>query len=199
MISKLRGSVTIPRIPRGVGNLLRWSREVNQCLQQLRDRVVVTQSSPSKPGGTSQSTCPFGELETSTDDPPVTSIRGGLMTCGDQNFNVANYVLDLDTDGERLVQIALTGVTCATDDAEEIFLPGVTTATGTPSWEVITYTGSENYDDTTNPTAPDSPTGTAIVGIGRIKILDGAATFSPTGCGTIRVGQCAGIISHSRG
>lgn len=121
------------------------------------------------------------------------------MTCGDQNFNVANYVLDLDTDGERLVQIALTGVTCATDDAEEIFLPGVTTATGTPSWEVITYTGSENYDDTTNPTAPDSPTGTAIVGIGRIKILDGAATFSPTGCGTIRVGQCAGIISHSRG
>ena len=198
MISRPRGSVTLPRLPKGVGNLLKWSREVNQCLQQLRDRVIVTR--PSKGGGgSSPTTCPFGELEVSTDDPPVTAIRGGLMTCGDKNFNVPKRDLNLAVDGQWLVQISLSGVTAATDDGDEIFLPGVTTATGTPTWANVAYTGSESYGSTTNPTSPAAPTGTIIVGIGLLTIADGAARFVPTGCGSIRVSQCAGILTHARG
>jgi hypothetical protein len=121
------------------------------------------------------------------------------MICGDKNFNVANQDLDLESDGEWLVQISLSGVTAATDDDDEIFLPGVTTATGTPTWANVAFTGTESYGDTTNPTSPSAPTGTLIAGIGWLKIADGAATFTPTGCGTIRVSQCAGILSHSRG
>lgn len=150
-------------------------------------------------GGTTATTCPFGELETSTDDPPVTSIRGGLLVCGDRNFHVPNQDLVLTTPGEWLVEISLAGVTAATDDDGEIFLPGVLTATGDPEWANNAYTGSESYTDTTNPTGPSSPTGTVIIGIGLLKIADGAATFTPTGCGTIRIEHCAGILTHTRG
>jgi hypothetical protein len=148
----------------------------------------------------SVSTCPFGELETNTEDPPVTSIRGGLLVCGDKNYAVPNYALTLGTPGSWLVEINVTGVTAATDDDDELFLPGVTTATDpAPGWTLISYTGSENYTSTTNPASPATPTGTAIIGIGLLVIADGAATFTPTGCGTITVGQCAGILNHARG
>ena len=200
MIARPRGSVTIPRIPRGLGNIIKWSREVNQCLQQLRDRVVVT--NPKKGGGTAaaSNSCPFGELETNTEDPPVTSIRGGLLVCGDKNYNVPNQDLVLTTPGQWLVEISVAGVTAATDDDGEIFLPGVITATATdPAWANNAYTGTESYTDTTNPTSPSAPTGTIIIPIGLLTIADGAATLVPTGCGTIRVDQCAGILSHTRG
>jgi len=199
MISRPRGSVTIPRFPRGIGNFAKFAREVIQCLQQLRDRVVVTRGGRGVGGGSSSNGCPFGEIQTNTEDPPVTSIRGGLMICGDQNFNVADQPLTLGTPGEWLVEISMDGVTASTDDDDEIFLPGVTTATGTPAWNNIAFTGSENYTDTTNPSSPSSPTGTIIIGCGRLTIADGVASFVPTGCGTITVGQCAGILSHSRG
>jgi hypothetical protein len=142
--------------------------------------------------------CSFGEITTNTEDPPVTSIRGGLMVCGDKNFNVLKYDLDMETDGEWLVEINLTGVTAAIDDDSEVFLPGCTTATGTPAWDLIEFTGAEEYTDTTNPTSPAAPTGTLIVGLGMLDITDGIATFTPTGCGTITVGQCAGILNHTR-
>jgi hypothetical protein len=179
---------------------MKWTREVNQCLQQLRDRVIITRGGASKSSTSSSSGCAFGEIETSTDDPPVTSIRGGMIVCGDKNYNVASQPLDLETDGQWLVEIEVTGVTAATDDDGEIFLPGCTTATDTaPAWANNSYTGSENYTDTTNPSSPASPTGTAIIGVGLLTIADGVATMSPTGCGTIRITQCAGIIEYSRG
>jgi hypothetical protein len=151
-------------------------------------------------GGTAATTCPFGELETNTEDPPVTSIRGGALICGDKNYAVANYALTLGTPGQWLVEINVTGVTAATDDDDEIFLPGCITATDTaPGWTLIAYTGSENYTSTTNPASPATPTGTAIIPIGLLTIADGAATFVPTGCGTIRIDQCAGLLTHTRG
>lgn len=38
MIIKGRGSVTMPKLPRAIGNLLGYAKEVNQALQQLADR-----------------------------------------------------------------------------------------------------------------------------------------------------------------
>jgi len=147
----------------------------------------------------SSSSCTFGEIYTNNEDPPVTAIRGGLIICGDKNFNVPDQPLTLGTAGTWLVEISLSGVTATTDDDDEIFLPGCTTATGTPDWNNIAYTGTENYTDTDNPTSPTAPTGTIVVGIGTLDIADGVATLAPTGCGTIRVDQCAGLLTHSRG
>jgi hypothetical protein len=197
MISKLRGSVSIPKLPRGVGNLLKWSREVNQCLQQLRDRVVVTRGGGGS-GGSSASTCPFGEIIDVDEGGFTKAIRGGAMLCGDKNFNLANRGINLAVDSSTLVKITLTGIEFATDDDEEIFLPGVVTASGTPSWGTVTYTGSESYTSNTNPSTP-AGTGTIVIPIGVLKVVSGVATFTPTGCGTIRVSQCAGILSHDRG
>jgi hypothetical protein len=96
------------------------------------------------------------------------------------------------------VYIQLTGVTPNTDDDDELMLPGVATATGTPTWQTLAYTGSENYPDTTNPATP-AGTGTIIVPIGTLTVADGAASFAPVNCGNIAVGQCGGTLSYSRG
>lgn len=197
MISKLRGSVSIPKLPRGVGNLLKWSREVNQCLQQLRDRVVVTRGRGGSGGGSSPSECPFGEIIDVDDGTYTKAIRGGAMLCGDKNFNVPFRGVGLAVDSWTLVKITLTGIEFASDDDDEIFLPGVITASGTPSWGTVSYTGSESYTSNTNPSDPTG-TGTIVIPIGILKVTDGVATFEPTGCGTIRVSQCAGILSHTR-
>ena len=39
MIIKPKGSVTVPKYPRGLGDLIGWARTVNHAIQQLRDRV----------------------------------------------------------------------------------------------------------------------------------------------------------------
>jgi len=39
MIIKARGSVTMPKLPRSIGNLIGYAKEVNQAIQQLRDRA----------------------------------------------------------------------------------------------------------------------------------------------------------------
>lgn len=149
-------------------------------------------------GSGSGDQCPFGEIIDTTDSPPGKAIRGGLFVCGDKNFNVPDQVLSLGTDGDWLVQIKLTGVTPAHDDDSEIFLPGVTTATGTPEWDNKTNSEGTQYDDNTNPANPGA-TGTLVVPIGRLVITDGVATLANTGCGTITAGQCAGILNFTRG
>lgn len=148
-------------------------------------------------GGAAGDTCAFGEVIDTT-DPPGKAIRGGLFTCGDKNFNVADKTFSTATDGDWLVQITLTGVTPAHDDDSEIFLPGITTATGTPAWDTKTNGEGVNYDDTTNPATPGG-TGTLVVPIGRLQVIDGVPSFAATGCGAITAQQCAGILSHKRG
>ena len=185
-------------------NFMRASRITSVVGGQVRETpngtVLIFKPGPGGGGSSGPATCPFGELSTNTEDPPVTSIRGGLLVCGDKNYAVPNQNLVLGTPGQWLVEISVAGVTAATDDDGEIFLPGVITATATdPVWANNAYTGTESYTDTTNPTSPAAPTGTIIIPIGLLTIADGAATFVPTGCGTIRVGQCAGILSHTRG
>ena len=48
MIIKGRGSVTMPKLPRAIGNLIAWAREVNQALQQLADRAYEVPSPPDR-------------------------------------------------------------------------------------------------------------------------------------------------------
>ena len=192
-----KGIVTLPRPTSRKMDILPWSRDVNRALQQLRDRVFTVNGGRGGGGGSS-STCPFGEIVDVDDGTYTKAIRGGAMLCGDQNFNVAYRGINLASAGSWLIQITLTGVDPAADDDDEIFLSGVITASGTPTWGVVTYTGSEDYTSNTNPTTP-AGTGTIVIPIGILTVASGAATFTPTGCGTITVGQCAGILSSSRG
>ena len=187
----------MPRPPRRKMDILPWAKDVNSALQQLRDRVFTVPGSRGGGGGSS-SICPFGELIDVDSGGFTKAIRGGAMLCGDKNFNVAWYGIDLTTPVSQLIEITLTGVDPASDDDDEIFLSGAVTASGTPTWGTVTYTGSENYTANTNPTTP-AGTGTIVIPIGILVVAGGAATFTPVGCGTITVGQCAGILSHTRG
>jgi len=146
-----------------------------------------------------KTSCPFGEIIKWTDgENSITGIRGGLIACGDWNFNVADWPLDLGTDGSWLVEISITGVEAATDDDVQIFIPGVVTASGTPTWAKSAYTGSENYTSNTNPAAPGDD-GTVIVPVGVLTITGGSPSLVPAGCGSATIGQCAGILNVTRG
>lgn len=163
-------------------------------------------STPSGGTGAAATICPFGEIIAIDDETEFSKgIRGGMIVCGDKNFNVP--YLGLNTDPEhntsKLVQIILSGVACATDDDAEIFLPGVTTTTGTPEWDTsISYdpeaTPPASYTDTTNPASPASPTGTIVIPIGILTIVSGVPRLAPVSCGNIAISQCAGILSHTR-
>jgi len=142
--------------------------------------------------------CPFGKLTTWQDgDILKQGILGGAFIAGDKNYNVPDYEISPDVDGEWLVEISLSEITANTDDDITLILGGIETATGTPSWNKISYTGSQNYTDSTNFASPTS-TGTLVVPIGRIVVESELIIFHPLDCGSIIGGQCNGILSHSR-
>ena len=181
-------------------NYVRASRIINVSGGKIKTSpngttIEVEPNGPTINGTVSDSICQFGTITESGED---TVILGGLMICGDQNFNVADKVLALGTDGAWLVEISLASIEPAVDDDEEIFLPGVITSTGTPAWALNAFTGTEDYTSNTDP-ADATSTGTIIIPIGILRIVSGVATLAPTGCGTIRVTQCAGILDHTRG
>lgn len=153
-------------------------------------------------GGGESSPCSFGSIVSIDDATAYTKgIRGGLIVCGDQNFNVNYQGLDTDpaTNGVWLVQITLSGIECATDDDGEIFLPGVITSTSTPAWALVAWTAPTDYTPNTNPTGPATPTGTVVIPVGKLTITDGVPSLESTGCGSVTIGQCAGILSVTRG
>lgn len=165
--------------------------------------TVVTPPKKSRKSKVFKPACPFGEIITWAEgEAAKTGIRGGLLVCGDKNFNVPNQELTLSAAGKWLVQILLSGIDPATDDDDEIFLPGgVVTASGTPEWDNKVYSAgppATSYDDTTNPSTP-ADTGDIVIPIGILTIAGGSASLVATGCGTITVNQCAGILSYSRG
>ena len=154
-----------------------------------------------KPGVTSTSgatACPFGEIITVDDGTYTRAISGGVFLCGDKNFNVPYRGIVLATSGSWLVQLTLTGIDPATDDDDQVFLSGIITASGTPAWGTVAYTGSESYTSNTNPASP-SGTGTIVIPIDILVVASGAATLTPGGCGTIEATQCGGILTHTRG
>lgn len=154
-----------------------------------------------KPGVTSTSAanvCAFGEIITVDDGTYTRAISGGVFLCGDKTFNVPHRGIVLATSGSWLVKLTLTGIDPATDDDDQIFLSGIITASGTPAWGTVAYTGSESYTSNTNPASP-SGTGTIVIPIGILVVASGAATLTPVGCGTIEATQCGGILTHTRG
>ena len=147
---------------------------------------------------TSQTECTLGAIIDVDDATFTKAISGGVVYCGDKNFNVAWKGIDLTATSTTLVYLTLSGIDPATDDDEEIFLPGVITSSSTPAWGSTSYSGTESYPVNTNPTSPTG-TGTIIIPIGILTIADGAASLDPVACGNVTVAHCAGILSHSRG
>lgn len=147
---------------------------------------------------TSAANCAFGEIITVDDGTYTRAISGGVFLCGDKNFNVPYRGIALATSGSWLVQLTLTGIDPATDDDDQVFLSGIITASGTPAWGTVDYTGSQNYTINTNPASP-SGTGTIVIPIGILVVASGAATLTPVACGTIEATQCGGILTHTRG
>ena len=180
-----------------------WANSVVEAIQRLANRKVVTNSNGgSGSGGGSSSPCSFGSIISIDDETAYTKgIRGGLIVCGDQNFNVEYQGLDTDpsTNGVWLVQITLSDIECAVDDDGEIFLPGVITSTGTPTWALVAWTDPTDYGSNTNPASPAAPTGSVVIPVGKLTITDGVPSLANVGCGTVTIGQCAGILSVSRG
>lgn len=160
------------------------------------------------PGGTTLSVikrrtatvslCPFGEIISVELEGFTQGIRGGIVYCGDKNFNVDPKGLNLSAEGVWLVFLRIN---CESnrDDAEEIFLPGIKTSTddATTFFDKVAWTDGTDYPDNTNPDVSDG-LGTVIIPLGKLTIGNGSADFEKVGCGNVTINQCAGILSFSR-
>jgi len=139
--------------------------------------------------------CSFGQM-VRVDGAP--GIRGGLILCGDKNFNVTNYEIDGAADGEKVIFIAIP-CEANMDDDQELILPGIKTSSAA-SITAADWNVADVYPVNTNPTVAYAGIGEFIFPLGTITITDGVASnFAPTGCGTCTITQCAGTLSHTRG
>ena len=155
-------------------------------------------------GGGGSSSCTFGEITTWTEgEDTLKGIRGGLISCGDKNFNVANHEVNPATDGDWLVYLEIE---CESnrDDDDELILSGIKTSSETDPdsfWQTVPYDPGPpvtQYPDNTNPTVATG-IGTIIIPLGRLVVDDGIMSFTYAGCGNVTIGQCGGTLSHSRG
>jgi len=167
-------------------------------VRQVGNKTIIT-AKRGRPGTGGDSTnCPFGEIISIPDsDPPAQGIRGGLVHCGDQNWNFDPQELNLEADGVWLVYLSVS-LEVNRDDDGEILMPGVKTGTKpTGDWSKTAWTSGTDYPDNTEPVA-STGNGTIILPIGKLTIADGSATFEPTACGNFTIGHCAGTLSYSR-
>jgi len=150
-------------------------------------------------GTTEGAGCFFGRIITWTEGSTTkTGIKGGILYCGDQNWNISPQELNLAVSGKWLVYLAVE-VEVNTDDDGELLLPNVKTGTKpTGDWGKLPWSTTADYPDNDNPSIP-SGSGTINVPIGTLTIADGAATLDPAGCGNITITHCAGTLSHTRG
>lgn len=155
--------------------------------------------------------CPFGEVITYTagegeEAVQKTGIRGGLVYCGNKNFNTPPKELDLETSGTWLIYLE---VECEAnrDDDHEIILPGIKTSSITdPSefWKSVSWsagsgeTEETQYPDNDEPEVTDG-IGKIMVPIGKLTIDGGKATLVKVACGNVTITQCGGVLSHTRG
>jgi len=143
--------------------------------------------------GPQASGCIFGEIVPVPDsDPPEVAIRGGIIHCGDQNWNIDDNPINTETDLDTLIWIAVS-CTVNTDDDGELLLPGIDTGTEPTAWS-----SGASYPANTPPTVA-VPTATVILPIGRLIVEDGSASLIPSGCGNFTVTHCAGTVGYSRG
>ena len=144
--------------------------------------------------------CPFGVIVKVPDTSPTQKqIQGGVVHCGETNYTVGNYDIDLESAVDTLLWHKVD-FNAATDDDNQVFLPGIENATGISTWQ----TGS-SYPDASLPSSPDSPAASVIVPIGHliVTIPDGAergiAVFYPAACGNITITHCIGTVGYTRG
>lgn len=151
-------------------------------------------------GGGGKVECPFGEIIPIEDETAYTrGIRGGVVYAGDKNLDVPYQGLNLVEDGVWLVQLKIP-VEANRDDDGEILLPGIKTSSATdPStfWDNKVWTTGTSYDDNTQPEVADG-LGEIVIPLGKLTIEDGAAKFEKVACGNVNIGQCAGVLSHTR-
>lgn len=149
-------------------------------------------------GAAAVTTCYFGEIIDIPDTDPVEKgIRGGIVYCGDQNWNFDPQEVNLAVNGKWLVYLEID-VEVNRDDDEEIILPGIKTGTKpTGDWDTLTWSSGVDYPDNTNPDVTTGE-GTIIVPLGKLTVQDGVATFDRAGCGNITITQCGGVLSHER-
>jgi hypothetical protein len=202
----------IPSMPQRGGSIEHSVREIIAFIRASRITSVRGGLLRESPNGTtiqidggrgggaisSVTSCAFGEIITIPDsDPPALGIRGGLVHCGDQNWNIDPQELALEIDGVWLVYLEID-LEANRDDDGEILLPGVKTGTRpTGDWGKIAWTFATDYPANTEPVA-STGLGTIILPLGKLTIADGAATFERTGCGNFTIGHCAGTLSYSR-
>ena len=145
--------------------------------------------------------CPFGRIVTWVEGEgesavSKTGILGGLIHCGDQNWNIDNQELNLGADGTWLVSIE---VDCEVnrDDDGELLLPGVKTGTKPDEWTRTAWNEGDDYPGNTAPEA-ETGTGTVVLPIGKLTIRNGSARLEATGCGNFTVTHCAGSLGYTR-
>jgi hypothetical protein len=154
--------------------------------------VISVREGPRVGGGGRRGPCPFGELV------PVAgggrAIRGGLVHCGDQTWDMEAEGIDLTVDGVWRVYLAVE-VEVNQDDDGEILLPGV--LTGTRPSGAWGRTEDEDYPAHELPEA-GSGEGTVILPIGKLTVADDQAKLEATGCGHFTVTHCAGSLGYFR-
>ena len=193
---------SIEQTVREIIGYLRWSNLTSVVGGELRrspNGATLTIEPGKSGGGTSAGLCPFGELMTLPDtDPPARGIRGGVIYCGDQNWNMDPQTLNLEAAGAWLVSIEIS-VEANRDDDGEILLPGIKTGTRpTGDWKKTAWSDGTDYPDNTSPVVTTG-IGKIYVPLGKLTIADGSATFEKTGCGNITLTHCAGTLAHTRG
>ncbi|MGA0846246.1 MAG: hypothetical protein ACO3RV_06855 [Luteolibacter sp.] len=183
---------TITDDPRWIG---RFSREVRKSIAALRDRRIILTGKGGSAFGTPSTPCPFGRIIKIPDTDPVeTGILGGTIHCGDQNWSIEPYSINLASDVDNLVWFSVSA-TVNTDDDGVLLLPGVDTGTGPPTWATGAY--GSGYPSNTAPTV-SSPSATVILPIGRLIVDSGRVNFFPEGCGNFTITHCAGTVGYTR-
>lgn len=144
--------------------------------------------------------CPFGSIADVPGTSPVDKvILGGVVHCGETNYTVADYPIDIETALDTLLWHKVD-FNAATDDDEQVMLPGIALATGITEWA-----SGAAYPDASLPTSPAAPAASVIVPIGRLKVTIpdgeeiGTAVFYRAACGNVTITHCPGSVGYTRG
>ena len=147
--------------------------------------------------------CPFGRLLTTTNQngDAEAKLLGGLVLVGDKNFTVPDTDVGSLKISKTLQYYLEIPVEVNRDDANEIFLSGVKTSSGTAATLVKNqpWTETSQYPDNTRPLL-GTGIGKIIVPLGKL-VIDGpneSATFTRVGCGDVLVNHCTGTLSYTR-
>lgn len=165
-------------------------------------KTIEINRGPGGGGAAETSTCWFGRIITWTEGEgesavTKTGIRGGIIHCGDQTWNMDPQELDLEAAGVWLVSIK-PEVEVNRDDDNQWLMPQVKTGTKpTGDWDKTAWTEGTDYPDGDSPEVSDG-LGHIVLPIGKLTIADGAASLEPAGCGHFTIGHCYGTLTYTR-